>query len=177
MKKETSVMRTRVQSLDNKIKNLKNLNININDTGDHSQKFDPAATIEVLQSRQEDLLARLDVLLSNFFGMGGGTKDEVEVLKTFLKGFEIKTSLKGFKRELNSLSFRFITVVKKLKEANLGENLELIEGNEDEVGQYRKCFKCLPKLLIGEKEDEWSNVAIKKEINADDDDDQKEISS
>lgn len=83
--------------------------------------------------------------------------------------------------------------------------LFVVSKNEDEVGQYRKCFKCLPKLLIGEREDEWSSVAIKKvismlefaeselvkiaklkletldnhdqEINADDDDYPKEISS
>ncbi|GMN43357.1 hypothetical protein TIFTF001_012570 [Ficus carica] len=60
MKKEAIVLRTQVQSLDKKLEDLKNLNININ-------------------SGQEDLWARLDALLSNFCGMGGSTDDEVEV--------------------------------------------------------------------------------------------------
>lgn len=39
MKKEAIELRTQVQSVDKKLKDLKNLNININDVGDHPQNL------------------------------------------------------------------------------------------------------------------------------------------
>ncbi|GMN43358.1 hypothetical protein TIFTF001_012562 [Ficus carica] len=43
--------------------------------------------------------------------------------------------------------------------------LFVVSENEDKVGQYRKCLKCLLKLLISKREDEWSGVAIKKVLS------------